>query len=81
MKMQMGRIDGDCPDMLIFYGDDTPRCDRALLFNMLCSEKLRYNNEVQPSFIDELKARGYDMDTFRFSIERKQQPEPNSGEG
>lgn len=71
IKMQMGRIDGDDPDMCIFYGDDVPRCDRALIMNALCSGIYDTGRkETTPSLIDELRSRGYDLDTLRFSIER-----------
>ena len=70
IKMQRGRIDGYV-DMCIFYGDNTPRCDRALVMNMLCSERLDWKNEVRSSLIEELEKRGYDLDTLRFSIEKK----------
>ncbi len=70
MKVQMGKLDGDV-DMCIFYGDNTPRCNRALVMNTLCSEKLDWKSELRPSFIDELDKRGYDLDTLRFSIKKK----------
>lgn len=76
IKMQRGRIDGDDPDMCIFYGDDVPRCDRALVMNALCSERQRTDlstmkPKFDPSLIDELEKRGYDLDTLQFSIKRK----------
>lgn len=76
IKMQKGKIDGDV-DMCIFYGDNVPRCDRALVMNVLCSERMRLNfssmkYEPDPSLIDELEARGYDLDTLQFSIKRKE---------
>ena len=71
IKMQRGKVDGGV-DMCIFYGDGTPRCDRALVMNMLCSEKLDWKSELQPSLIDELERRGYDLDTLKFSIKKKE---------
>jgi hypothetical protein len=70
IKMQRGKVDG-AVDMCVFYGDDTPRCDRALVMNTLCCEWLNWKSESVPSFIDELERRGYDLDTLRFSIEKK----------
>lgn len=70
MKLQRGKIDGEV-DMCIFYGDNTPRCDRALVLNYLCSERLNYKMERDPSLIDELEKRGYDLDTLQFSIKKK----------
>ena len=76
MKVQKGRIDGDYPEMCIFYGDNVPRCDRALVMNAFFSERQHTDLSTRrpvfsPSFIDELEARGYDLDTLKFSIERK----------
>ena len=70
IKVQRGNVEGGT-DMCIFYGDDVPRCDRALVMNTLFSERLDWKKEVHPSFIDELQRRGYDLETLRFSIERK----------
>ena len=70
IKMQRGRIDGSV-DMCIFYGDNTPRCDRALVMNAFAFDRLDYKGERQPSLVEELEKRGYDMDTLKFSIEKK----------
>jgi hypothetical protein len=72
IKAQRGKIDGDV-DMCIFYGDNVPRCDRALVMNILYSDRYdTFERKSSPSFAEELKARGYDLNTFKFSIERKQ---------
>ena len=76
IKVQKGCIDGDV-DMCIFYGDNVPRCDRALVMHVLCSERQHTDlstmrPKFEPSLIDELEKRGYDLDTLRFSIERKE---------
>jgi len=70
IKFQRGKVDGDI-DMYIFYGDGTPRCDRALVMNLFGSERLTWDRKSEPSFIDELEGRGYDLDTLKFSIEKK----------
>lgn len=71
IKMQRGRIDGDDPDMCIFYGDEVPKCDRALVMNTLCFETYNHlTRATKPSLIEELERRGYDMDTLKFSIKR-----------
>jgi hypothetical protein len=76
IKMQKGKIDGDV-DMCIFYGDNVQRCDRALVMNVLCGERQHTDlssmrPKFEPSLIDELERRGYDLDTLRFSIKRKE---------
>lgn len=82
--VQRGKIDG-AVDICIFYGDNVPRCDRALVINSLATERQRTDlSTMQPAFdpslLDELEARGYDLDTLRFSIERKPRPTHNGGE-
>ena len=76
IKVQKGRIDGDHPEMCIFYGDGVPRCDRALVMNALCLERQHTDlstlkPKFEPSLLDELEKRGYDLDTLQFSIKRK----------
>jgi hypothetical protein len=75
IKMQRGRIDG-VVDMCIFYGDNTPSCDRALVMSTFCSEHIDWKQQIRPSLMDELEKRGYDLDTLRFSIEKKPLLEP-----
>lgn len=75
IKFQKGKIDGDV-DICIFYGDNVPRCDRALVMNAFCSKRVSVKLEdgkpvFSKSFIDELEDRGYDIDSLRFSIDRK----------
>lgn len=75
IKFQKGKVDGEV-DMCIFWGDNVPRCDRALIFNMLCSKRQHTNlktrlPEYSPSLVDELEARGYDLETLRFSIKKR----------
>ena len=75
IKLQKGKVDGDV-DMCVFFGDDVPRCDRALVMHAFCSTRQRTDlTTLKPtwddSFIDELEKRGYDLDTLRFSIDKK----------
>lgn len=76
IKVQKGKVDGDV-DICIFYGDNVPRCDRALVINAFCSKR-QYTDlktlqpRFDPSLIDELESRGYDLDTLQFSIKRKE---------
>lgn len=71
MKFQRGKIDGDV-DMCIFYGDSIPRCDRALVMNAFGSGHYSLSTKkTMPSFLEELEARGYDLDTLKFTIKKK----------
>ena len=75
IKFQYGRFEGDY-DFLVLFGNDTLRCDRALVMHHFTAKKQRYDYKLnQPvfddSFIDELEKRGYDTKTLKFSIEKK----------
>jgi hypothetical protein len=69
LVFQKGKIDG-AVDMCIFW-DNIPACDRSLIFYYLASENINYGGGKLKSFIQELEDRGYDLDTLRFSIEKK----------
>lgn len=71
IKLQKGKVDG-CVDMCIFYGDDVPGCDRALIIYYLCSNNINYKGGEIKSLLEELELRGYDLDTLRFSIRKKE---------
>ena len=75
IKLQKHRLDGEV-DVCVFYGDDVPRCDRALVMYAFTSTRQRTDLKTMkpafdPSFIDELESRGYDLDTLRFTIDKK----------
>ena len=74
IKFQYGRLDGNL-DFLVLYGNDVPQCDRSLVMNLFTSEYMGFDYAKRmptfdSSFIDELKKRGYDTSTIKFSIER-----------
>jgi len=58
-------------DIIYFFPS---RPDGNLLNNILTSKRHHSFDEAEyPSFIEELEARGYDLTTLKFSIERKPQ--------
>ncbi|PMN73133.1 hypothetical protein [Enterovibrio norvegicus] len=71
MKLQYGRVDG-CDDHVIAYGEGIPRCDRALLFNLVGGKTFSPVSQVwNDSFLEELEKRGYDLTTLKISVEKK----------
>lgn len=83
LKMQWGKLPHDSPDLCtVWGGGGANKRDANLLHYMLCCQRQRmvYGEEREknggypvvfdPSFIDELKARGYDITTFKFSIQK-----------
>lgn len=72
-----GRFQGTC-DHHVTYGTGVPRCDRALVMNVFNARPMEFDYAQRrptfgSSFLDELHARGYDIRTLRFSIERMQE--------
>jgi hypothetical protein len=78
-----GMADGDGPDVCFAWGEGCSKRDGALLYYHFTRKIKRevYGEEQKknggfpyvfdPSFIEELVARGYDITTIKFSIERK----------
>jgi hypothetical protein len=71
------------PDVIYHSGDGCCRSDRALLHHVIGSQRQRFiygeearkegtNFKFDPSLLDELEARGYDLATLRFSIKKKE---------
>lgn len=80
LRMYWGREDRwSGADVIIAYGGGgATKQDSALLYHYIGSEKMardwsREGGPIKfdPSLIKELEARGYDLTTLKFSIERK----------
>lgn len=84
IKFQYGRYEGEL-DFMVLYGNEVPRCDRALVMSLFTSKTMSfdYKNKkpmFEDSFIDELKKRGYDTSTLRFSVERLDTPKEQAND-
>jgi hypothetical protein len=58
----------------IKFAWDRHSCDGSLLYSVFCAKRNApsFNGPtLDPSFVEELKARGYDLRTLRFSIDRR----------
>lgn len=67
LRIVWGTLRGETkPEILIAGGDGTASSDRHLLFGAFCSTHGR-----ERSFVDELAARGYDVETLEFRIRKK----------
>ena len=72
LKAQWGKLPHDTPDLCYAWGDGVSRADGHLLHNVLSGERFRPGSfERDPSLLDELKARGYDLTTLKISIQKK----------
>ena len=56
--------------MCLFFGNNVPRCDRALISSYMCSKNFNYSVGECKSLIEELEDRDYDIDTLRFSTRK-----------
>jgi len=67
-----GKLPHDEPDVIYHSGDGVPRCDRTLLHWVMGSKRppAKPGDAWERSFIEELIARGYDISTLRFSINK-----------
>ena len=59
-------------DILYSWGSGVSKADAALLHHTLTSKHhMPMDDTWAPGFIEELEARGYDLTTLRFSIDKK----------
>ena len=77
LKIRWGRAErGDTPDVCYVWGAGVSRSDSHLLHTTFGSQRMRHDFPsmkvvYDPSFLDELEARGYDLTTLQFSIQKK----------
>ena len=77
LRVYWGRPDRhDYPDVVLAWqGDRGMRADTALLHSYLCSQRPNPHKKpifsvMEPSLVEELTARGYDITTLKFSIHK-----------
>ncbi len=77
LKAQWGKLPHDRPDICYVWGDGISKADSHLLHNVLTGRRLRIGfigeeqHVIDPSFMEELETRGYDITTLKFSISKK----------
>ncbi len=77
LAMRWGKLPHENPDMCMVWGEGCGKRDGALLHYLLCSKRMNWRGgkpNVEPSFLEELEARGYDLTTLRFSVRKKEAP-------
>jgi hypothetical protein len=65
---------GDIPDIVYGWGDGCSKRDGALLHYMIGSKRMQTGIrgvEIDPSLLEELESRGYDLTTLKFSIQKR----------
>lgn len=73
LLLRYGKADsysGD--DLVVAHGKECSSTDSSLLMQLITSDTLVYNStKTEPSFLQELEKRGYDIKTLKISIEKK----------
>jgi hypothetical protein len=89
LKAQWGKERYNNPDLHYAWGKGIGKCDAHLLHNVLTSKRQSVDYDAplgsprflwtkyEPSFIEELELRGYDIATLKFSIQKKR---PENGQ-
>jgi len=76
LRVYWGKLPHENPDVVLSWqGHSGMRQDTALLHKFLCSKQPNPHvqpifSKMEPSLIEELKSRGYDITTLRFSIQK-----------
>lgn len=72
LRLLWGKLPHDNPDILYLWGEGTHKADSRLLHYMFSSKRYAPGGMTpEPSFIEELESRGYDITTIKFSISKK----------
>lgn len=77
LKIAYGRVSPhDDPDLCVAWGGaGADKCDGRMVLHSMTEKRMGYSFpdlviKQRPSLIEELEARGYDITTLRFSIQR-----------
>ncbi len=85
LKVQWGVLPDNNPDICYIWGEGVKSCDSNLLYYMFGTKRqhLLHGDEIvenngqlikwEKSLLEELDARGYDLTTLKFSIQKKKQ--------
>jgi hypothetical protein len=81
LRAYYGRAEGVGPDVCFANGPGTDRADRRLLHDALACKRPDVDivsgwQRQNPSLLDELERRGYDLTTLRFSVRKKADSPP-----
>lgn len=76
LKAQWGKVADSDPDIVYVGGEGTTRADRWMLHHFIGRPQFanplsRDTFALEPSFLEELDARGYDITTLVISVEKK----------
>jgi len=73
LKVQYGKLEHDLPDICYAWGEGTSISDTHLLHYVFSGKLFKPGSfDTDDSLYEELEARGYDLTTLKFSIQKKQ---------
>lgn len=72
IRLGFGKAPGELPDICFAWGEGTHKWDAKFINYIFCSPrpKIGATPSFEISVIDELQARGYDITTIKFSIQK-----------
>jgi hypothetical protein len=76
LQIYYGRLNGDAPDWCVVHGNGTCRSDARFALHVFAGANGHSGAGAGASFVQELEARGYDITTLRFTIDKKQSTLP-----
>lgn len=78
LRIYWGKLPHENPDVVLAWqGDRNMKRDTNLLHYVMCSKRPKIHlgavdwSAMEPSLIEELEARGYDITTLQFSIRKR----------
>jgi hypothetical protein len=84
LKAQWGKVEGEVDLCFAWGGAGATKSDSALLQQVLANKRYLPSfkgplgtYETENSLVEELEARGYDITTIRFSIQKKATGDPD----
>lgn len=87
LEVRYGKADRwDSPDVCYVWGPGTAKADASLMHTMFSGYGWRKDDRTAPvavehnGFLKELEARGYDLTTLRFAIQKKAVAPEKEGE-
>jgi hypothetical protein len=88
LRAYWGKLPHDAPDIVFQWGEGCSRRDGAFLSYHFSSQRMRLprgdepgRTQFDPSFLDALTARGFDITTLEFSVHRLPQHLQTTGSG
>jgi hypothetical protein len=72
LAVYYAKLRGNDPDIVIHNEAPARRADAHFMHSIFNVERYDYTGAVLPSLVDELKSRGYDIETLSFEIHMKE---------